>query len=50
MINLHDQSIKEKEIAGIGKSARQLMQTLGTDWGPQHDRTGYLALVHAEKN
>jgi len=33
MINLHDQSIKEKEIAGIGKSARQLMQTLGTDWG-----------------
>ena len=31
--NLHDQSLKERKIEGIGKSARELMQTLGTDWG-----------------
>jgi energy-coupling factor transporter ATP-binding protein EcfA2 len=30
---LHDQSLKEKKIDGIGKSARQLMQSLGTGWG-----------------
>jgi hypothetical protein len=31
--HLHDQSLKEKKIEGIEKSARELMQTLGTDWG-----------------
>ena len=31
--NLHDQLLKEKSIEGIGKSARELMQKLGTDWG-----------------
>ena len=30
---LLDQSMKETPIAGIGKSARQLLQTLGTEWG-----------------
>jgi len=31
--NLVDQRHKEQEIEGLGKSARYLMQTLGTDWG-----------------
>ena len=31
--HLRDQSLKEKPIEGIGKSARELMQKLGTDWG-----------------
>mgnify|MGYP005728019407 CR=1 FL=1 len=28
-----DQNMKETPIAGLGKSARQLLQTLGTEWG-----------------
>lgn len=31
--NLVDQRYKEREIQGLGKSARYLMQTLGTEWG-----------------
>ena len=31
--SLVDQTKKESPIEGIGKSARYLMQTLGTDWG-----------------
>lgn len=31
--NLRDRSKKEKAIDGVGKSPRQLMQTLGTEWG-----------------
>lgn len=30
---MHNQSMKETPIAGLGKSARQLLQTLGTEWG-----------------
>ena len=48
--NLHDQLLKEKSIEGIGKSARELMQKLGTDWGAKHDRRRYLALGNAAKN
>ena len=33
LLSLVDQSKKESPIAGIGKSPRHLMQTLGTDWG-----------------
>ena len=33
LLHLHDQSLKEKKIEGIEKSARELMQTLGTGWG-----------------
>jgi len=32
-INLLHQSFKEKPIEGLGKSARELLQTLGTEWG-----------------
>ncbi len=28
-----DREVKEKDIAGLGKSPRYLAQTLGTDWG-----------------
>ena len=31
--NLNNPSLKETPIEGINKSARQLLQTLGTDWG-----------------
>ncbi len=31
--NLNMQSLKEEKISGLGKSARYLMQTLGTEWG-----------------
>jgi len=31
--NLVDQRYKEQDIEGLGKSARYLMQTLGTEWG-----------------
>lgn len=30
---LKDRAVKEVELAGIGKSPRFLLQTLGTDWG-----------------
>lgn len=33
LLSLVDQSKKESAIDGIGKSARYLMQTLGTEWG-----------------
>ena len=33
LLSLVDQSKKESPIAGIGKSARYLLQTLGTEWG-----------------
>jgi hypothetical protein len=32
-INLHHPSLKESPIEGLGKSARELLQTLGTEWG-----------------
>tara|TARA_A100001015_G_scaffold288308_1_gene359032 strand:+ start:238 stop:771 length:534 start_codon:yes stop_codon:yes gene_type:complete len=32
-INLLHQSFKEEPIEGLGKSARELLQTLGTEWG-----------------
>ena len=32
-LNLHSQSFKEEKIEGLGKSARELLQTLGTEWG-----------------
>lgn len=30
---LKDRAVKEVELAGVGKSPRFLLQTLGTDWG-----------------
>lgn len=32
---LHDRAIKERVIPWIGKSPRQLLQSLGTEWGRQ---------------
>ena len=31
--DLEDPAVKEQTVAWIGKSPRQLMQTLGTEWG-----------------
>lgn len=33
---LHDRSMKESPIDWLGRSPRELMQTLGTEWGRQH--------------
>lgn len=32
-LNLYSPQFKEEKIEGLGKSARELLQTLGTDWG-----------------
>lgn len=31
--DLHDREIKEKPLKSLGKSPRELLQSLGTDWG-----------------
>lgn len=33
--SLRDRDVKERPFPGIGKSPRQLLQTLGTEWGRQ---------------
>lgn len=34
-VHMHDRALKEQPVPGIGRSYRELAQTLGTEWGRQ---------------
>jgi hypothetical protein len=43
---MHDRALKELPVPGIGRSYRQLAQTLGTEWGRSHvNRAVWLTLA-----
>lgn len=50
--DLHDREAKERKIDWLGKSPRELLQSLGTDWGRKHVGEGVwiaIAMQRAEE-